>query len=215
MIDLAPLDTLFVIAALLPAIMLHELSHGLVASRMGDLTPKLSGRLTLNPARHVDPVGTVIVPALLLLPVLFGRSAPFAFGYAKPMPLDRSNLKNPDRQIIWISLAGPLTNLALAVVGALVLRFTAASPPSALFRFLDIWVFINVFVAVIHVFPIPPLDGSRVLAVFLPGRARQVFENLEPYGPLFILLILFLLPAPVLGLAGGAADGLRTLLVGA
>ncbi|MGH2722975.1 MAG: site-2 protease family protein [Actinomycetota bacterium] len=214
MINFAPLDTLFVIVALVPAIILHELSHGIVADRMGDITPRVNGRLTLNPARHIDPVGTVIVPALLLLPVLFGRSAPFSFGYAKPMPINRANLKNPDRQIVWISVAGPLTNLAVAILGALVLRVTGALPGSLLFRLFDIWVLINVFLAVFHLFPIPPLDGSKVLAVYLPERARRVFENLEPYGPLFVLLILFLLPTPILGLVSAAADGLRSLLVG-
>jgi Zn-dependent protease len=213
-INFAPLDTLFAIAALLPAIVLHELSHGIVADRMGDITPRVMGRLSLNPARHIDPVGTVIVPALLLLPVLFGRSSPFSFGYAKPMPINRANLRNPDRQIVWISMVGPLTNLVLAILGALVLRFTGASPGSVLFRSLDIWVLINVFLAVIHLFPVPPLDGSKVLAVYLPERARGVFENLEPYGPLFVLLILFLLPAPIIGFVGAAADGLRSLLVG-
>lgn len=215
MIGFAPLETLFVVVALVPAVILHELSHGVVADRMGDITPKVMGRLTLNPARHIDPVGTVIVPALLLLPVLFARSAPFSFGYAKPMPINRANLKDPDRQIVWISLVGPLTNLVLAVIGALVLRFVGAVPGSRLFQFFDIWVFINVLVAVFHLFPVPPLDGAKVLAVYLPERARRVYENLEPYGPLFVLLILFLLPTPILGLVSGAADGLRSLLVGA
>lgn len=212
MINFDPLTTLFFIVALVPAVILHELSHGVMADRMGDITPRVMGRLSFNPARHIDPVGTIIVPALLLLPVLFGRGGA-AFGYAKPMPLNRSNLKNPDRQIVWISVVGPMTNLILAIVGALVYRLIGR-PSGLAFRFFDIWIFTNVLVAVFHLIPIPPLDGAKVLAVYLPERARQLFENLEPYGPLFVLLILFLLPAPVLGLVSGAADGLRSLLVG-
>lgn len=214
MITFAPLDTLYVVVTLLPAIILHELSHGIVADRTGDLTPRLSGRLTLNPVRHVDPVGTVIVPLLLLIPVLFGGAFPFSFGYAKPMPINRQNLPNPDRNIVWISLVGPLTNLFLAVAGGVILRITGVATQGALSRFLFIWVFINLFFAVFHIFPIPSLDGARILAVYLPPRARAVFENLEPYGPLFILLVLFLIPAPVIGLVNRAAEGLLTLLVG-
>lgn len=213
MIGFDPLTALFFVVALVPAIILHELAHGLVADRMGDITPRLAGRLALNPARHIDPVGTVIIPGLLLLPVLFGRpGAPF--GYAKPMPLNPQNLKDPDRQIVWISLAGPLTNLLLAVLGAVAYRLIGAPLSGVGFSFFNIWVFTNVLLAIFHVMPIPPLDGSKVLAVYLPDRARRVYESLEPYGPLFVLLILFLLPAPVLGLVYGAADGLRTVLVG-
>lgn len=214
MITFAPLDTLYVVVTLVPAIILHELSHGIVADRIGDITPRLSGRLTLNPVRHVDPVGTVILPVLLLIPVLFGRAFPFSFGYAKPMPINRQNLPNPDRNIVWISLVGPLTNLFLAVAGAVILRVTGVATQGGLSRFLFIWVFINLFFAVFHIFPIPSLDGARILAVYLPPRARAVFENLEPYGPLFILLVLFLIPAPVIGLVNRAAEGLLTLLVG-
>lgn len=212
MIVFAPLDALFVVVALIPAIVLHELSHGIVADRMGDITPRVMGRLSLKPARHVDPIGTVFVPGLLVLLWLFGQPRP-VFGYAKPMPINRSNLKNPDRQIVWISIAGPATNLVLAVLGALVLRVTGAAPGTVVFGFFDIWIFTNVFLAIIHLFPIPPLDGSKVLAVYLPERARRMFENLEPYGALFVLLIVFII-TPVFDLASAAAVGLRSVLVG-
>jgi Zn-dependent protease len=208
-----PLTVAFFIVSLVPAMVLHEWSHGIVADRMGDMTPRLHGRLTLNPARHIDPFGTLVLPGLLLLPYLFGRGATPVFGYAKPMPLDPSNLKNPERQMIWIALMGPLTNLVLAVAGALVFRFLAgfAQP---LDDFLLIFVVTNLLVAVFHIMPIPPLDGARVLAGFLPDRAREVFLRLEPYGALFMLLIFFLFPGPVFAIVLGIRDGLLNVLLG-
>lgn len=208
-----PVTVLFFIVALIPAFVLHELSHGLVADRMGDTTPRYAGRLTLNPARHVDPFGTLVLPGLLLLPVLFGRGGS-VFAYAKPMPIRRENLANPDRQMIWISIAGPVTNFLVAVLGALAYRFVALGSTGRVAQFFDIWVFTNVLIAVFNLMPVPPLDGSKVLAVFLPARARQVYESWEPYGALFILAIFFLLPTPVFGLVNAIVDGLISLLVG-
>jgi Zn-dependent protease len=206
-----PLTVLFIAIALAPGILLHELAHGWLAVRMGDHTPRFAGRLTLDPKPHIDPFGTVIVPGLLLLAVLFGLNWP-VFGYAKPMPLNPQNLRNPDGQTTWIALAGMAANLVLAVVGAAALRLTGAD--SLLGDFLEVWVSTNVLLAVFHIIPVPPLDASKVLARFLPPRARSVYESWEPYGALFILVILFLLPAPILAIVGGIAEGLVTLLTG-
>jgi Zn-dependent protease len=207
-----PLTVLFFVLALVPAMILHEVSHGYVADRMGDMTPRLAGRLTLNPARHVDAFGTVVLPILLLLPYLFQRGVLPVFGYAKPMPLNPGSLKNPDRQQAWIMAAGPLVNLVLAIVGALIVR--ATGPGGLVGRFLQTWVFVNVLVAVFHILPIPPLDGSKLLAMVLPPRARQVFESLEPYGALFMLLIFFLLPGPIVLIVDAISSGLIGILVG-
>lgn len=208
-----PVGALFFVIALVPAMVLHEVAHGWVAVRLGDSTPRFGGRLSLNPARHIDPFGTIVLPGLLLLPVLFGRPG-LAFGYAKPMPVNRANLRNPDRQIVWISLAGIVANLILAVAGALAYRFLAPLGPDAVGRFLRIWVFTNVLVAIVHVMPIPPLDGSRMLAPFLPGRARTVYESWEPYGGLFMLAVFFVLPGPFLAIVGAVVEGLFALLLG-
>lgn len=207
------LTVIFFVLSLIPAIVLHEVSHGVVADRMGDHTARFAGRLTLNPVKHVDPFGTVVLPGLLLLPYLFGRGSNPVFGYAKPMPVNPSNLRDPDRQTMWIALAGPGTNLALAVLGALVYRLLGGGGgyPG---RFFLIFVFVNVLLAVFNVMPIPPLDGSKVLARFLPPRARQVYQSLEPYGALFMLLIFFLFPGAIFGIVEPIRDGLFDLLVG-
>src|ERR687891_189382 len=206
-----PLTVLFFVIALVPGMLLHELAHGWVAVRMGDHTPRFAGRLTLNPRPHIDAFGTVIVPGLLLLPVLFGRGG-LAFGYMKPMPLNPQNLRNPDAQMTVIALAGMATNLMLAVIGGLGLRLTGAG---GLFgEFLSIGVFTNVLLTAFHIIPVPPLDASKILARFLPPRARSVYESWEPYGALFVLVIVFVLPAPILGIVYSVFEGLPDVLVG-
>lgn len=207
-----PLTVVYFVAALLPAIVLHELSHGIVADRMGDRTARMAGRLTLNPARHIDPFGTVILPGLLLLPHLFGAANTPVFGYAKPMPVNAQSLRDPNRQMMWIAAVGPLTNLLLAVLGAGAIRL-AGTGAGELARFLVIFVFVNVLLAVFNVLPIPPLDGSKVLARFLPGRAGEVYRSWEPYGALFLLVIFFIFPGPVFTFVFAIVDGLLELLV--
>ena len=206
-----PLTVLFAVIALVPGMLLHELAHGWVAVRMGDHTPRFAGRLTLNLRPHVDAFGTVVVPGLLLLPVLFGRGG-LVFGYMKPMPLNPQNLRNPDAQMTVIALAGMGTNMVLAVAGAAALRLTGTV--GLVGNFLQIWVFINVLLTAFHVIPVPPLDASKILARFLPSRARSVYESWEPYGALFVLGVLFLIPSPILGIVDAISDGLVTLLTG-
>ena len=213
MVSFEPLTVVYILLTLIPAMVLHEVSHGLVADRMGDSTPRVMGRLTVNPAPHLDPFGTIVLPGLLILPYLFGRGVGPIFGYAKPMPLNPSNLKNPDRQVMLIAVAGPVTNLLLAVAGALSLRFVGTGA-GALADFLGVWVFLNVLMAVFNIMPIPPLDGSKVLARFLPTRAREVYQLLEPYGALFMLVVFFLFPGLIFAIVDPVVDGLFALLVG-
>jgi Zn-dependent protease len=211
MVEFDPLTVLFFVITLVPAIVLHELAHGIVADRMGDSTPRQMGRLTLNPVKHADPFGTVILPGLLLLPYLFGRGGP-VFGYAKPMPVNTQNLRNPDRQMMLIALAGPVTNLLLAVTGALFLRFVGPGDDPVTEFFLT-WITLNVLLAVFNIMPIPPLDGSKVLAMFLPPRAREVYRSWEPYGALFMLVIFFLFPGAIFAIVEPVVVGLLRLLV--
>jgi Zn-dependent protease len=207
------LTVVFFVVSLVPAIVLHEVSHGVVADRMGDHTARFAGRLTLNPIKHVDPFGTVVLPGLLLLPYLFGRGTNPVFGYAKPIPVNPANLRDPDRQTMWIALAGPGTNLALAVVGALAYRILGGGG-GYMGRFFLIFLFVNVLLAVFNVMPIPPLDGSKVLARFLPPRARHVYQSMEPYGALFMLVIFFLFPGAIFAIVDPIVDGVLELLVG-
>ena len=207
-----PLTVVYFVASLLPAIVLHELSHGVVTDRLGDPTPRMLGRLTLNPVKHIDPIGTVILPALLLLPRLFGRPGPPVFGYAKPMPVNPANLRDPDRQMAIIAVAGPLTNLVLAVVGSVGHRVSGGFG-NPVGDFFAVFVFVNVLLAVFNLLPIPPLDGSKVLARFLPPRAREVFRSLEPYGALFMIGIFFLFPGPVFAIIDPVVSGLLRLFV--
>jgi Zn-dependent protease len=212
-VTFGPLDALFFVVALVPAMVLHELAHGWLAVRLGDQTPRFMGRLSLNVRKHVDPFGTFVVPILLLLPVLFGRPG-FAFGYLKPMPIRRENLPNPDRDMTWIALAGIAANVLLAALGALLYRVIGVPVGGVLQRFLFIWVFTNAFMGIVHVVPVPPLDGSRILARFLSGRAREVYESWDPYGALFVLFLLFLIPSPILGIVNAVVEGLLSLFVG-
>jgi Zn-dependent protease len=206
-----PLGVLFTAFSLLVAMILHELGHGFFADRKGDMSPRLHGRLTVNPRPHIDPFGTIVLPGLLLLPQLFGYPTP-AFGYAKPMPLDPGRQRNPDRHLVVVMLIGPTVNMFLAVAASLAFRFLAGV---SIYqdRFLLIFVLTNLLVAILHIMPIPPLDGSRILATLLPPRPREVMERLEPYGALFMLLIFFLFSGPVLVMVGAIRAGLIDLLL--
>lgn len=174
------------------AIILHEVAHGWVADRLGDSTARYSGRLTLNPVAHIDFFGTILLPVVLLI------SGGFVFGYAKPVPINPYNLRNPRRDMIWISLAGVLTNLAVAAVSAMSFRILASGFLGSwgliirpLMMMLMVSVRINIILAVFNAIPIPPLDGSRVLVNLLPAEKSMVFSKLEPYGFLIILLLFF------------------------
>jgi Zn-dependent protease len=174
------------------AITFHEVAHGYAAYRLGDSTAKLLGRLTLNPIKHVDPFGTVVLP--LLLWAFSGGS--FVFGYAKPVPIGVRNFKDPRRDMAITGAAGPLMNIALAIVSAWLLKALiigqGAVPVSVLdplVRMFRASVFINAFLAALNLIPIPPLDGGRVASGLLPRDLAMRYDRIEPYG-FFIVIIL-------------------------
>jgi Zn-dependent protease len=174
------------------AITFHEAAHGWMAERLGDDTARRLGRVTLNPVKHVDPFGTIILPGLLLL-----LRAPFIFGYAKPVPVAFHRLNNPKRDMIWVALAGPGMNILLALVSAFGLRYAMYLPDFAVgwaAANLERSILINVILAVFNMLPIPPLDGGRVLTGLLPMPYAARFARIERYGFLILIALLFLVP---------------------
>ena len=175
------------------AITVHEVAHGWVALHFGDPTAKYAGRLTLNPIKHVDPLGTIIVPFVL---VVMSAGA-FAFGWAKPVPVAFHNLRNPRRDMILVAAAGPGVNLVMALGWALLLSQRIAFDPGLNFgadwivQMCVFGVVINVLLAVFNMLPIPPLDGGRVLAGLLPPRFARVLERVEPFGFLIVIALWF------------------------
>ncbi len=165
------------------SVILHECAHGWVAYRLGDPTAKLAGRLTLNPLPHIDPIGTIVVPVLLL----FMRS-PIVLGWAKPVPVNFMALRNPKQDMIWVGLSGPLVNLALAAAAALLLRLPLSSNMNYV---LQTSVVINLVLAVFNLLPIPPLDGSRFVMGILPYSLARSYAQIERYGMIVIFLLLY------------------------
>lgn len=177
------------IVALLVAVILHEVAHGWVADRLGDPTARLAGRLSLNPIVHLDPYGSLLIPFILII-----VNSPFIIGWAKPVPFDPYNLKNPRKDSALIALAGPATNLILAVISAVVIRvlFASAVPAAALFQFLAAFIWINVLLALFNLIPIHPLDGGKIFISLLPEKeAEDANFFLRRYGLLILLLLLF------------------------
>ena len=173
------------------AITLHEAAHGFVAHHFGDDTAWQLGRVSLNPLRHIDPFGTLFLPALLLL-----THAPFLFGYAKPVPVKFGQLRNPRRDMIWVAAAGPVMNLALATAAALLLHTLDFLPPGIqwVLRNLVNAISINVILAVFNLIPLPPLDGGQVAVGILPDVLAAPLARLAPYGMWIVIGALFLLP---------------------
>jgi len=180
---------IFQLIVLLFSVMIHEISHGAMANRLGDSTAKDMGRLTLNPLKHLDPVGSLLVPLSLFL--ISGGS--FVFGWAKPVPYNPYFLKNPKRDAGLIGIAGPLANLSLALVFGILLRiiFAIGFAGEPLIIFLNIIIFVNVLLAIFNLVPIPPLDGSKVLFAFLPDSAKEINIFLERYGFFIVLIFIF------------------------
>jgi len=183
LLTIAILPTLF-------AIVVHEVSHGWVAMRLGDMTAYAAGRLTLNPLKHIDPVGTILVPTILILTV------GFAFGWAKPVPINWRNLHHPKRDIALVAAAGPAANLLMAIGWALLVKIATLLPPDFYLSMPLIYmgsfgILINAVLMVFNLVPIPPTDGGRILTSLLPPRMAFRFSKIEPYG-MFILVGLIL-----------------------
>ena len=218
--DISLIVQQFAIIALpvLVAITFHEAAHGFVADRLGDPTAKMMGRLTLNPLVHIDLFGTVLMPAMLyFIPFLLSGQPGLLFGYAKPVPVNFTNLRSPKKDMIWVAAAGPGTNFILALVSGLLLRMVLTLEPSLqLYRFqlggaleggvmthyillpivkmLEISVLINLVLMIFNLLPIPPLDGGRVMVGLLPERQANALSAVEPYGFMIILFLLFMDP---------------------
>ncbi|MBC7093776.1 site-2 protease family protein [Candidatus Bipolaricaulota bacterium] len=181
------------VAALLVCVIPHEVAHGYVAWRLGDPTAKAAGRLSLNPIRHLDPIGSVLLPlALLLLRRLSGF--PIVFGWAKPVPINPYYFRDTWRGMLWVGLAGPTTNVAMALVAAGIGRGLVAAGVRVpwLLAFLALIVLLSLVLALFNLVPVPPLDGSRILAYFLPPRWRFNLLRLEQVGILIVVVLLFL-----------------------
>lgn len=171
------------------AITLHEAAHAFAARYFGDLTAYSQGRMSLNPVKHIDPIGTIAIPLVLAL-----LNSPFLFGYAKPVPVDFSRLRNPKKDMLWVALAGPLANLVMAL-GWMVLFFVldaAGLDEEYFFRMAKAGIVVNLVLFAFNMFPVPPLDGGRIMTSLLPNRYAFRFARLEPYG-FFIVLALMML----------------------
>jgi Zn-dependent protease len=174
------------------AITVHEAAHGYVARHFGDPTAAMLGRVTLNPVKHIDPVGTILMPLMLY----FATSGAFLFGYAKPVPVRFDRLRNPRRDMVWVALAGPLSNFLQAILWALVAVLLAVSGVEERFfrEMARAGILVNLVMWAFNLFPLPPLDGGRVLVGLLPPRLAQSVSRIEPYG-FFIVMALVLLGA--------------------
>ena len=188
------IDIIIRIFVLLFALSVHEAAHGWAALKLGDPTASHMGRITLNPIAHIDPIGTILFPLILIV-----MRVPFLFGYAKPVPVNPLNLKNPKRDNIFISAAGPLSNLGVAVIafiGIIVLKFLDPNLFASRERFsylilliLYNVIILNVILATFNLIPIPPLDGSGVLMGFLSDESAQKFDQIRPYGMIIIIVL--------------------------
>ena len=203
---------IYLLVALVPSLVLHEYGHALAADHLGDPSPRRWGRLTLNPLALIDPFGSVILPGLILILVASGQGLLPIFAYAKPMPLDSTYLRNPKRDSLIVVLAGLGANLALAAVAGIALRVGVSGEAGT---FVYAWLVVNVFMFVFQLMPVPGLDGAKLLARVLPPRPREVYVNLDQYLVLFMLVIFFLLAAPLLSIVRALASSVCTLLTGA
>ena len=183
---------------LLFAITVHEVAHGWVANKLGDPTAKMMGRLTLNPFKHIDPVGTIAFPLLMLLMSSLMGGSPVLFGWAKPVPITVQNLRNPKKNMAWVAVAGPASNLLMALIWAAIAKLGVFA-----YGYGQEWIalpiismgvygiIINLVLMVFNLFPIPPLDGGRILESLLPGPMAWRLSRLEPYGIYIVLALIF------------------------
>lgn len=201
-------ETLLFFVMLIPSVILHEVSHGALALRFGDTTAKDAGRLTLNPIPHIDPFGTVLLPAILAL------TTGGIFGYAKPVPVRPGQMRRPRDHGLLVSLVGPVVNIALAVLAAVVLGLLPPDPtaPSLLTEAVAIFGFVNVILAAFNLIPIPPLDGSAIVERLLPRRWLPRWNQLRNYSMGILLILVLLIPGAFNRVFAVALDGWRLLL---
>ena len=177
------------------AITMHEAAHGYIAKHFGDFTAFNEGRISLNPIRHIDLIGTILVPLTLFVLSKMTVGAGFLFGWAKPVPVNFSNLRQPKRDMLWVAAAGPGANLLMAIFWALMIKLAIAMPESSLARPLALMgiagIEINVILMVLNLLPLPPLDGGRMAISLLPHRIAYPFSRIEPYGFIILLGLLF------------------------
>jgi Zn-dependent protease len=180
------------------AITLHEAAHGYVAKRFGDATAFIAGRVSLNPLKHIDPIGTVIVPLAILLVAKLAGGPGFLFGWAKPVPVSFGNLRNPKRDMVWVAGAGPAANLVMAIGWALFLRLqgTLGIQEEFFVEMAHAGVIVNLGLMALNLLPVPPLDGGRIAVGLLPYSIGVYLARLEPYG---MFVVLFLLATNTLG----------------
>lgn len=174
---------------LLLAITLHEAAHAYVARHFGDTTAYMEGRMTLNPIKHIDPIGTLLIPLLLLI-----VGSPFLFGYAKPVPVNFSRLRNPRRHMAWVALAGPVANLIMALMWLLfsIIVHKLHLQEPFFIRVGEAGLITNLVLFAFNLFPLPPLDGGRILTSLLPPKTAYKFAKIEPYGFYIVLALAFL-----------------------
>ena len=178
---------LIYIIPLLFAITLHEAAHGWVASKLGDHTARMMGRVTLDPTKHIDPIGTIAIPLVLLL-----SSSGFIFGWAKPVPINFNALRNGKNGMIWVALAGPVANIVMAICWLFVMIIAIKMNITILIEMGRVGILVNCVLAVFNLLPIPPLDGSRVISALLPNRLAYQYNQLEQYGLYILLGLMFL-----------------------
>jgi Zn-dependent protease len=178
---------LIYIIPLLFAITLHEAAHGWIASKLGDHTARMMGRVTLDPTKHIDPIGTIAIPLVLLL-----SSSGFIFGWAKPVPINFNALRNGKNGMIWVALAGPGANIVMAVCWLFLMIIAINMNIAVLIEMGRIGILVNCVLAVFNLLPIPPLDGSRVISALLPNRLAYQYNQLEQYGLYILLGLMFL-----------------------
>ncbi len=199
------------------AITVHEVAHGWIANKLGDPTARMLGRLTLNPIKHIDPIGTILVPGILVY------TTGFIFGWAKPVPVGWRNLRSPRRDMALVAAAGPVSNLCMAVLWGLIIKLgvllqtsTGMGISLAMIEMGKVGIQINLVLLVLNLLPIPPLDGSRVVASFLPPKLAYVYARIEPFGFLILLALLYfkvlnVILAPLVNTLGGYIVGLLGL----
>lgn len=198
------------------AITLHEAAHGYVARHFGDNTAWMLGRVTLNPITHIDPIGTVLMPLMLY----FATGGAFLFGYAKPVPVNFGHLRNPKRDMVWVALAGPGSNFVQALLwGALLYLLVGLGLQERFFiEMCKAGMLVNVVMFVFNLFPLPPLDGGRILVGLLPWRQAALLSRIEPYGFFIVMALVIagvvstLWMRPLMGLTYGALDVLLSPL---